>query len=59
MAGTLEKVDKNEVLVEEDTNDIIFSVESWGQLSCSEIMMQAADELESQLKDFEAILKDS
>jgi len=39
-AGVIEEVSKGEVKVKHD-NDFIFSIESWGQLSCKEILNQA------------------
>jgi DNA-directed RNA polymerase subunit D len=42
MAGVLEDVSEGEVKVTHD-NDFIFFIESWGQLTCKEILNQAID----------------
>ncbi|MBI2134795.1 DNA-directed RNA polymerase subunit D [Candidatus Woesearchaeota archaeon] len=42
LAGVAEEVSKGEVKVTHD-NDFIFYIESWGQLSCKEILVQALD----------------
>jgi len=41
-AGVIEEVSKGEIKVKRD-NDFIFYIESWGQLSCKEILIQAMD----------------
>lgn len=40
LAGVLEEVSNGEIKVKYD-NDIIFNIESWGQLSCKEILNEA------------------
>jgi DNA-directed RNA polymerase subunit D len=56
LAGIMDNVE--DVSVEEDMEELIFTVESWGQLSPREIMLQAATEFETQLKELEGILKE-
>ena len=43
---------------EENPDEIVFNVESWGQLDCKEIVEQAAEEFQSQLEEFENLLKE-
>jgi len=42
----------------ESENDFIFYIESWGQLSCKEMLVTAADILQEKLDEFSAKLKD-
>lgn len=56
LAGVVEEVSKGEASIEE-TDDFVFFLESFGQLSCREIMESAAESLESQLQEFEKLLK--
>ena len=56
LAGTVEDVSNGEAHLEA-TNDYIFRLESFGQLSCTEIMEKAAECLETQFNDFEKLIK--
>jgi DNA-directed RNA polymerase subunit D len=41
----------------EGNQDIIFNVESWGQLDCREMVLSALDEFSNDLDEFEKLLK--
>jgi len=56
LAGTVEDLSKGEATLEA-TNDYVFVLESFGQLSCQEILEKAADSFESQLVEFEKLIK--
>lgn len=56
LAGAVEEASNGEAVIEE-TEDFVFFIESFGQLSCREIMEVAAEALESQLQEFEKLLK--
>lgn len=56
LAGAVEESSSGEASIEE-TDDFVFFIESFGQLSCREIMEVAAEVLESQLQEFEKLLK--
>ncbi len=56
LAGAVEEASNGEASIEE-TGDFVFFIESFGQLSCREIMEIAAESLESQLQEFEKLLK--
>ena len=58
LAGTAEKVSGGSVQVEESPKDFVFHVESWGQLSCKELIEQAASEFQAQLEEFEKLIKE-
>ncbi len=45
------------VTITEKPEEIIFSLESWGQLSPKEILTQACDEFTEQLEEFETLFK--
>jgi DNA-directed RNA polymerase subunit D len=47
------------VEITSDPSYLIFTVESWGQLSTKEIMLRAADELNEKAEDFIAKIKES
>ena len=51
LAGVLEDVSKGEIKVGHD-NDFIFYMESWGQLTCKEILNQALDIFNSTFDQF-------
>ena len=51
LAGVLEDVSNNEIKVKYD-NDIIFYIESWGQLSCKEILNEAINILNETFDEF-------
>ncbi len=46
------------VKLEESENDFIFYVESWGQLSCKEMLTAAADILQEKLSEFNSKIKE-
>ncbi len=56
LAGVVEEVSNGDARIEE-TDDFVFFLESFGQLSCREVMEVAAESLEAQLQEFEKILK--
>lgn len=39
------------------SEDIIFNVEGWGQLSCKEMLIEAIDQYSEDLKEFEELIK--
>ena len=41
----------------ENGPDVIFEIESWGQLSCKEIVLAALEEYEKDLSEFENLFK--
>jgi DNA-directed RNA polymerase subunit D len=56
LAGIVEEVSKGEVKVKYD-NDIIFYVESWGQLSCKEILNHALKIFDETFDEFNEEVK--
>jgi DNA-directed RNA polymerase subunit D len=58
LAGCAEKASGGTVTVEESPTDFVFTVESWGQLDCKEIIEQAAEELQAQFNELQEILKE-
>jgi len=56
LAGIAEEVSNNEVKVTY-VDDYIFNVESWGQLSCKEIVTKAIDVFNEQLDEFSDSIK--
>src|SRR3989338_3726068 len=56
LAGILEDVSNNEIKVKYD-NDIIFYIESWGQLSCKEILNAALDIFNETFDEFNEKVK--
>ena len=56
LAGVVEEVSKGEVKVTHD-NDFIFYIESWGQLSCREILNQALDIFNETFDEFAEEIK--
>ena len=56
LAGVVEEVSKGEVKVKYD-NDIIFYIESWGQLSCKEILNQALKTFDENFDEFNETVK--
>ena len=56
LAGILEEASNNEIKVKYD-NDIIFYVESWGQLSCKEILNEALDIFNETFDEFNEKVK--
>ena len=56
LAGVAEEVSKGEVKVTHD-NDFIFYIESWGQLSCREILNQALDIFNETFDEFAEEIK--
>ena len=57
LAGILEEASNNEIKVKYD-NDIIFYVESWGQLSCKEILNEALDIFNETFDEFNEKVKE-
>ncbi len=56
LAGAVEDASNGQASIE-FTDEFVFYIESFGQLSCREIMEKAADVLESQLKEVDKLLK--
>jgi DNA-directed RNA polymerase subunit D len=56
LAGAVEEASNGEANIEE-TDDYVFFLESFGQLSCQQIMEQAATALETQFTEFGKLLK--
>ena len=56
LAGVVEEVSNGEVKVKYD-NDIIFYVESWGQLSCKDILIQALKIFDENFDEFNEQVK--
>ncbi len=56
LAGVVEEVSNGDARIEE-TGDFVFFLESFGQLSCREIMEVAAESMETLLQEFEKLLK--
>ncbi|MFC1686842.1 hypothetical protein ACFL0E_00610, partial [Nanoarchaeota archaeon] len=48
--------EKNNVKVEYSEKDVVFNVESWGQLSCKEMLDKCSDVLIEKLDEFEGML---
>ncbi len=51
LAGALEEISDGEIKVTYD-NDIIFYLESWGQLTCKEILNKALDMINEKFEEF-------
>ena len=58
LAGSAEEASNGEIQVKEDQSQIIFTVESWGQLSCKEIIDEAAKQFRTQLEEFEKTVQE-
>ena len=56
LAGIAEKVSNGEIKVKYD-NDIIFYLETWGQLSCKEILNQALKIFDETFDEFNEVVK--
>lgn len=56
LAGVVEDVSNGEAKIEE-TDDFVFYLESFGQLSCRQILETAAEAFESELTDFQKLIK--
>jgi len=56
LAGVVEEVSNGGASIEA-TDDFVFYLESFGQLSCKQIMEKAVEEFESQLIEFQKLLK--
>ena len=52
-----EILEENNVEVKNSDEDFIFNVESWGQLSCKEMLLKALDVFNDKLTEFESKLK--
>lgn len=52
LCGACEEESKGNVVVEKNVTDFVFYVESWGQLSCEEIMIKSAECLDIKLDEF-------
>lgn len=57
LCDACEETSKGEVTVSKDVNDFVFFLESWGQLTCKEIMLKASDEIDLKLDEFEKAMK--
>ena len=55
----IEIADPHNSVKVEKSPDIIFHVESWGQLSCKGAVLTALDEYNNDLEEFEKLLKKS
>ena len=53
----LDIVDPKGAIEIENGPDVIFEIESWGQLSCKEIVLAALEEYEKDLSEFENLFK--
>jgi len=53
----VELADPSNSIELENNTDIIFNVESWGQLGCKEMVLTALEEYGNDLKEFEDLLK--
>jgi DNA-directed RNA polymerase subunit D len=56
LAGVVEEVSKGEVKVNYG-DDIVFYIESWGQLKCKEILNQALDIFNETFDEFDEVVK--
>ena len=56
LAGAAEEASDGQITIE-PSNDYIFYIESFGQLSCRQIMEKAADILKERLQEFQKLLK--
>ncbi len=56
LAGAAEEI-SNGAIKETHDSDIIFTIESWGQLSCREMILKALDEFDAMLDEFSEKLK--
>lgn len=55
--GACEEIcEKNGVEINNSKNNFVFNLESWGQLSCKEILDKSADILLEKLEEFEGLL---
>jgi DNA-directed RNA polymerase subunit D len=59
LCGACEDCSGGEVRVEKDVKNFVFYVESWGGLSCEDIMMNSVDRLDMKLDDFAESFKKS
>lgn len=57
LCGACEEAAKNEIKLER-RGEILFYLESWGQLSCKEIIDKASDILKKQLEEFQENLEE-
>lgn len=55
--SALQYVPEGSIEVSENMDEIIFTLESWGQLSTKEIMTQACDSFVNDLEEFEKLIK--
>jgi len=53
----VEIVDPQGAILIEQGPDIVFNVESWGQLTCKEMVIAALDQYNTDLEEFEKLLK--
>ena len=56
LAGAAEEI-SNGAIKETHDNDIIFTMESWGQLSCKEMILKALDEFDAMLDELSEKLR--
>jgi DNA-directed RNA polymerase subunit D len=57
LCGACEDASNGEIKVEKEVNNFVFYVETWGQLSPEEIIMQASKRLDTKLDDFAEAFK--
>jgi len=54
----VEVADPSDAIVIEQGPDIVFNIESWGQLTCKEMVLAALDQYTADLEEFEKLLKE-
>jgi len=57
LCGACEEASGGEVAVEKDVTDFVFYVESWGQLSADDIILNASKRLDKKLDEFAEVFK--
>lgn len=58
LAGAAERI-SNGAIKETHDNDIIFTIESWGQLSCKDMVVNALEQFDGMLDEFTEALKET
>jgi len=54
----VETADPSDAIIVEQGPDIVFNVESWGQLTCKEMVLAALEQYTTDLEEFEKLLKE-
>ena len=57
LCGECAELSNGEIKINETSEDFIFEIESFGQLSCDEMVTKALDELGSDVEEFINLLK--